>query len=79
MAIEYLTALEGPFWKNIRGLGLSYSYSITASPEEARPCRRAKPRCAGPSHAYPIRSDPIRSDHIGSYRIGIKPSRAEPS
>eukprot|EP00931_Biecheleriopsis_adriatica_P076118 TRINITY_DN49867_c0_g1_i1.p1 TRINITY_DN49867_c0_g1~~TRINITY_DN49867_c0_g1_i1.p1 ORF type:complete len:1112 (+),score=214.51 TRINITY_DN49867_c0_g1_i1:67-3402(+) len=28
VAIEYLTALEGPFWRKIRGRGLSYSYSL---------------------------------------------------
>ena len=32
-AQEYLTALEGPFWKQIRGLGLAYSYGISAAPE----------------------------------------------
>ncbi|PRP76487.1 hypothetical protein PROFUN_15157 [Planoprotostelium fungivorum] len=46
VAIEYLTALEGkafllphltitgPFWKKIRGLGLSYGYSVDASVED---------------------------------------------
>lgn len=33
VAIEYLTALEGDFWKRIRGLGLAYSYKIRCSPE----------------------------------------------
>jgi Zn-dependent M16 (insulinase) family peptidase len=36
VAIELLTQLEGPFWKELRGLGLSYSYSISMSPEEGR-------------------------------------------
>jgi Zn-dependent M16 (insulinase) family peptidase len=34
VVIEYLTGLEGPFWKKIRGLGLSYSYSINTSIEQ---------------------------------------------
>ena len=34
VVIEYLTGLEGPFWKKIRGLGLSYSYSIYSSIEQ---------------------------------------------
>ena len=36
VAIELLTQLEGPFWKELRGLGLSYSYNISMSPEEGR-------------------------------------------
>jgi len=28
VAAEYLTALEGPFWRKIRGAGFSYSYSL---------------------------------------------------
>ena len=28
VGIEYLTALEGPFWRRIRGKGFSYSYSL---------------------------------------------------
>ncbi|KAK3280044.1 hypothetical protein CYMTET_12104 [Cymbomonas tetramitiformis] len=32
--IEYLICLEGPFWKQIRGQGLSYSYGITVRPDE---------------------------------------------
>jgi Zn-dependent M16 (insulinase) family peptidase len=34
--IEYLTCLEGPFWKQIRGLGLSYSYSISVDAEQGK-------------------------------------------
>jgi len=36
VAIELLTQLEGPFWKELRGAGLSYSYSISLNPEEGR-------------------------------------------
>jgi len=34
VAIEYLTALEGPFWRKIRGKGLAYSYDISHSLEQ---------------------------------------------
>lgn len=33
VAIEYITALEGPFWRKIRGKGLSYGYSLHHSLE----------------------------------------------
>jgi len=29
VALEYITALEGPFWRKIRGKGYSYGYSLT--------------------------------------------------
>ncbi|KAL6068377.1 putative zn2+-dependent endopeptidase insulinase superfamily protein [Balamuthia mandrillaris] len=32
--IEYLTTMEGPFWKHIRGAGLSYSYDVFLEVEE---------------------------------------------
>lgn len=31
VAMEYLTATEGDFWRRIRGMGLSYGYSLTAN------------------------------------------------
>ena len=31
--IEFLTATEGPLWRNIRGKGLSYSYGIRLNVE----------------------------------------------
>ncbi|EME29242.1 Uncharacterized protein Gasu2_55250 [Galdieria sulphuraria] len=31
---EYLTMLEGPLWKGIRGMGYAYSYGMRCDPEE---------------------------------------------
>jgi len=36
--IKYLTAMEGPFWKEIRGRGLAYGYEILPMPEESTIC-----------------------------------------
>jgi hypothetical protein len=33
VAIEYICALEGPFWRKIRGKGLAYSYGLRSSLE----------------------------------------------
>lgn len=32
--IEYLGALEGPMWRQIRGMGLSYGYRLECKPED---------------------------------------------
>lgn len=32
--ITYITQLEGPFWRQLRGLGLTYSYSLFIHPNE---------------------------------------------
>eukprot|EP00736_Rhodelphis_marinus_P008270 Rmarinus@m.16579 len=34
VALQYLSALEGPFWKQIRGMGLAYGYSLYLSVEK---------------------------------------------
>jgi len=34
VCIEYLTATEGDFWREIRGLGLAYHFWISVSPEQ---------------------------------------------
>jgi Zn-dependent M16 (insulinase) family peptidase len=34
VAINYLTGLEGDFWRKIRGVGLAYSYHISCRPEQ---------------------------------------------
>lgn len=36
VSINYITGMEGDFWKQIRGLGLSYDYSIFNAVEQGR-------------------------------------------
>jgi Zn-dependent M16 (insulinase) family peptidase len=36
VTINYMTGMEGDFWKQIRGLGLSYDYSIFNAVEQGR-------------------------------------------
>lgn len=32
--MQYLTQLEGPFWKQLRGQGLTYGYNMFINPNE---------------------------------------------
>lgn len=51
VAIEYITALEGPFWRKIRGKGHAPEPQIrSASTLQRRPCKvqlRPQPRLGG--------------------------------
>jgi len=51
VAIEYVTALEGPFWRKIRGKGLSYSYSLSHSLETGK-LRFALSKATNPLGAF---------------------------
>ena len=46
VVIEHLTGLESDFWCKIRGLGLSYGYSISNSEFSRGPAPRVLSRCA---------------------------------
>ena len=35
---EYLSTMEGPFWKGIRGAGLAYGSSVSLNAEESVVC-----------------------------------------
>jgi len=51
VAIEYITALEGPFWRKIRGKGLSYSYSLSHSSDTGK-LRFALSKATNPLGAF---------------------------
>lgn len=59
VALEYLTALEGPFWRKIRGKGYSYSYSVSHSLETGT-LKFALSKATNPIAAYNIAGDIVR-------------------
>lgn len=50
VAMEYLKALEGDFWVQLRGAGLTYGYSLYASKEQGLVCFNLS-RCSDPARA----------------------------
>ncbi|CAI8039021.1 Uncharacterized protein C05D11.1 [Geodia barretti] len=72
--IEYLTALEGPLWRQVRGQGLAYHYNISCSVSEGLLCLRLF-RATQVLQAY-IVARKILSDHVDG-SVGLEEGQLE--